>query len=207
MPQIGHAPGRVAHDLRVHRAGPLGARRRRAGSDRLQRHAALRAGARAGRAHLGVHRAGVLAPCPVPGPVRARRIEVRSRVGGELLAAAADCRSSSHAGVRRTLPPFGAAGSTVMPQTGSRSIPAVVIRPARIEQHGSSASTPLMRVLPSGPPRRKGCQVECLRTSTPRPLRLGGPTSDGSYGSRRRALSQLSRRWSGAISMVAVSTW
>ncbi len=43
MPQIGQKPGSVAHDLRMHGAGPLGAggRDRRIG---LQRHAALRTG-------------------------------------------------------------------------------------------------------------------------------------------------------------------
>src|SRR5439155_11173604 len=60
----GHAANRararsVAHDLRMHRADVLRARRGRFGADGLERHAALRTGARPRLPHLRVHGTGV----------------------------------------------------------------------------------------------------------------------------------------------------
>ena len=52
-------PGLVAHDLRVHRAGPLGLRRHRF-ARRLQRHPALRAQAWTRQPDVRVHRTRVL---------------------------------------------------------------------------------------------------------------------------------------------------
>ena len=61
MPQIGQAPGSGPHDLGMHRADPLGARRRRLEIDRFECHAARRTGARRRQADLGVHGARVVA--------------------------------------------------------------------------------------------------------------------------------------------------
>jgi hypothetical protein len=76
----------VANNLRVHRAGPLGARTDRNRRDRFQRHATVGAATRSALANLGVHRAGIDA---VVGCRRLAlsRAGVTSRVGDELLAA------------------------------------------------------------------------------------------------------------------------
>ena len=106
---------------------------------RLERHAADRAGARADRCTIS----GCI------GQVYSRRVRTgaaagvgavpaqeRARVRRELLAAARRCRSSRSCPACSTCR-LASRGSTVMPQTGSRPRPAVVIRPARIEQRRS----------------------------------------------------------------------
>ena len=59
MPQIGQLPGLIAHNLRMHRANPLGTRGWRGDLLRLQRHAALWTTARLILPHFRIHRTDV----------------------------------------------------------------------------------------------------------------------------------------------------